>query len=69
MVNIDLEDSEAEFFIALRQSNFFELKDTDIIIHKNKDGVITDIKKLCIKPKEKFIFIYKRTKLSTGECA
>jgi len=62
MITIDLQDNEAELFIALRKVKFFELKDTDVVIHKNENGVITDIKKSCIKQKDIFINLFRRGK-------
>lgn len=62
MITIDLTDEEAELFIALRRAKFFELKDTDVVIHKNEKGLITDIKKSCVKSKDIFINLYRRKK-------
>ena len=66
MITIDLQDNEAELFIMLRKAKFFELKDTDIIIHKNKTGVITDIKKSCVNQKKIFTNLYRREKNLTS---
>ncbi len=66
-IKIELDEEEARLFIVLRKIRFFELQDTDIIFHKNKEAVLTDIKQSKIKPKEKFNFIWKRKKDLT-EC-
>lgn len=63
MITIDLTDEEAELFIALRKVKFFELKDTDVVIHKNEEGLITDIKKSCVKSKDIFVNLYRRKKI------
>ena len=62
MIQIELTDQEASFFIAMREAKLFELKNTDIIMHLNHDGVLTDIKKPVVKEKNSFVFIYKRKK-------
>ena len=62
MIQIELTDQEASFFIAMREAKLFELKNTDITMHLNNDGVLTDIKKPVVKEKNSFVFIYKRKK-------
>jgi len=62
MIQIELTDQEASFFIAMREAKLFELKNTDITMHLNHDGVLTDIKKPVVKEKNSFVFIYKRKK-------
>lgn len=58
-----LSDQEAQFFITLRETNFFEL-DGEIVIYKEiGSGIIRYIKKI-FRSKEKEVLIYQRKKTS-----
>jgi hypothetical protein len=61
-----LNEKEASAFIAMREADFFNLKNKDAIVHFNSDKVITDIKIPAVEKKNRFTFIYKRKKLLTN---